>query len=72
MRAKVYIDKGRPLFACFPVTLSDKSVVWDISIGREQSGCEIIHCVNEKAAENAMILLVKALEIATGERPLVL
>ena len=68
MKTRIYIDKGAPLAAVDPETLSDGSVVWNIHI----RGGETITCVNEKAADRAAYLIAEALTVAVGERPLVL
>lgn len=68
MKAAVYIDRGRPFLCTVERTLSDGSKVWDIL----QRDGDIIHCVDEKRCDAAFILFVKAIEIAAGERPLVL
>lgn len=68
MKARIYIDKGTPLFASEPETLSDGSVVWNIHI----RGGDVIGCLSEKAADQAINLIGQALTIAAGEKPLVL
>lgn len=68
MIAKIYIDKGEPLVSVHPETLTDGSIVWDMHI----RGGETIHCLTEARADAALNLIAQALELAVGEKPLVL
>ena len=67
MKTRIYIDKGTPIIATEPETLSDSSTVWNIHF----RGGEIIGCVSEAAADKATELIVEALTVMAGERPLV-
>jgi len=72
MQAKLYIDKGRPLIALEPQKLTDGSVVWNLHLRGGQEDHEIIHCVSEKRGDEAFALMAKAVEVAAGEKPLIL
>lgn len=66
---RIFIDKGCPFIACQPNTLSDGSVVYDIYF---RGNPDPVPAISAKAAEDAMTLFAKALEVAAGERPLIL
>lgn len=68
MIQKIYIDKGEPLVAEHPGSLTDGSTVWNLHI----RGGETIPCLSERTADRAFTLIVEALTIAGGEAPLVL
>lgn len=72
MEKAMYLDKGKPVIHTGKQTLSDGSTVWNIHFRGGQEEHEIIHCTSEKSADEAFILMAKAIEIATGERPLIL
>jgi hypothetical protein len=69
MNIKIYIDKGAPFIACQENPLSDGSIAHDIYF---RGNPDPVPAISEKAAQNSMILFAKALEIAGGERPLVI
>jgi len=69
MTSKIYIDKGAPLAAIHPETLSDGSQAWNLYIRGE---LDYIPCISEIAAEKCLAMIADALTVATGERPLVL
>ncbi len=63
MKTKLYIDKGEPLFSCWPETLSDGSEVWNIYI----RGGEVLHFASEEAADEALCRLEQAVELSMSE-----
>lgn len=62
MIAKAYIDMGEPLVSVHPETLTDGSVAWNLHI----RGGEVVHCPNERAADDAFACISKGLQIATS------
>lgn len=68
MKAKIYIDKGEPFVSVLPETLTDKSQVWNLKF---RNG-DVVHCLDESRADAAFAFLNAALQVATGEPPLLL
>lgn len=72
MKQAIYIDKGRPIVALAESKLSDGSIVWNLHFRGGQDDHEIIHCVSEKAADEAFVLIASGLRVATGQDLLIL
>lgn len=68
MIAKLYIDKGTPLVALHPETLSDGSQAWNLHF----RGGETINCLDEKRGDRAFEMIRVGLKEATGQDFLVL
>jgi hypothetical protein len=68
MKTKIYIDKAEPFVSSWPEKLTDGSEVWNLHF----RGGDVIHCLDEKRADVAMTGIAIALNIATGEEPLVI
>lgn len=69
MNIKIYVDKDAPFIACQENRLSDGSIAHDIYF---RGNPDPVPAISEKHALASMELFAKALEVAVGERPLVL